>query len=368
MFLKNINKFSKEKAVLVIPLDWGLGHATRCIPLIKQLQSKGFKVIVGAEGRVKSLLQHEFQQLTVLPLQGYRVRYSKSRALLSLSLFLQVPKILMAIYREHRWLIKLEKVVDIQAIFSDNRFGLFHSSIPSVFLTHQLDIKTGNALTTRLVRKVNFWFINKYSRCWVPDFEGTLNMAGELSHPPIRPRNVEYIGGLSRFEKPPASEKSGVLILLSGPEPQRSIFENILLPQLGVYVGNITLVRGLPGDTEVNIPLMPRQTIKIENHLAAKELEHAICAAEWVISRSGYTTVMDLLKLKQRAILVPTPGQPEQEYLAGYLEQQGYFPAASQANFDLAEVLQHATKFQFALPEFDMDLYKIKLDQFVESL
>ncbi|MES2893120.1 MAG: glycosyltransferase [Bacteroidota bacterium] len=368
MFLKNINKFSKEKAVLVIPLDWGLGHATRCIPLIQHLQSRGFKIIVGAEGKVKSLLQHEFQQLTFLELPGYRVHYSKNQQLLPLTLLLQVPKILATIYREHQWLKKAARQFDIQAIFSDNRFGLFHSSIPTVFITHQLAIKTGNSFTERMARNINYKFIRKFSHCWVPDFEGTINMAGELSHPQILPPNLQYIGGLSRFTKEEIPVKSGLLILLSGPEPQRTIFEQILLKQIGCYNGQIIFVRGLPGDFEELSPMTSNPQLKIVNHMAADKLAEAISGAEWVISRSGYTTVMDLIKLRQKAILVPTPAQPEQEYLADYLHQQKYFFVAAQHNFRLSSALEEAASFPYNLPAFEMDLYKKKIDQFVDSL
>ncbi len=368
MFLKKINKISKKKAVLVVPLDWGLGHATRCIPIIKHLRFLGIEVIIGAERNTKSLLQHEFHQLTFLDLPGYRIKYASSAAALPLTILLQLPRILKSIWKEQAWLKKVEKEYELQAIISDNRFGLYHNSIPCIYLTHQLLIKTGNAFTEQMAQRIHYWFIRKYSACWVPDFPGSINIAGTLSHPSKLPGNEVYIGGLSRFEKAGPSEKDQLLIIISGPEPQRTIFENILLKQLENYTGKVTLVRGLPGDTNSAANFPAHSSLHIENHLSAANLCAEIEKADWVISRSGYTTVMDLVKMQQKAILVPTPGQTEQEYLAEYLMEQRYFYSCRQADFDLTQALLKAGDFQSRLPSFDMDLYKKHLDQFVETL
>jgi uncharacterized protein (TIGR00661 family) len=369
MFLKKINKISKKKVVLVVPLDWGLGHATRCIPLIKHLQLLGVEVIIGAERNTKSLLQHEFHQLTFLELPGYRVRYASKRSALPFTILLQVPRILSRIWKEHAWLKKVEKKYELQAIISDNRFGLYHKSIPCIYLTHQLLIKTGNAITEKIARRIHYWFIRKYSACWVPDFAGSQNIAGLLSHPKKLPGNEVYIGGVSRFEKTGGFQKDRLLVIISGPEPQRTIFESILLQQLKNYAGKVTLVRGLPGNATNALPNLSAQpNLRIENHLSAALLCREIEKAEWVISRSGYTTIMDLVKMQQKAILVPTPGQTEQEYLAGYLMEQQYFYSCGQDDFDLDHALSRAGDFPSRLPSFDMDLYKKHLDQFVETL
>ena len=370
MFFKKVNKSSNKKRILVVPLDWGLGHATRCIPLIRELQANGCEVIIAADHRVRSLLQHEFQQLTFIPLPGYQVNYSRSRGWLPLVILLQVPKILFHIYREHNWLKKVEKEFSLDAVFADNRFGLFHKQIPCIYITHQLLIKTGNAVSERIAMKIHYRFINKYTACWVPDFEGRENIAGELSHPGLLPPHVNYIGGLSRFSQKMVEKKYNLLIVISGPEPQRTIFEKILIKQLQHYRGTVMFVRGLPGmkeDQDLRM-LMPAQNIHIKNHLTAFDLNEAILQADCVISRSGYTTIMDLLKLNKKAILVPTPGQTEQEYLARHLMDRHYFYAVNQEDFVLDTVLQSANNFHFATPSFDMELYKSKVQQFVQEL
>ncbi len=372
MFHKNINKISKETTILVVPLDWGLGHTTRCIPIIKELQSQGCKVIVGAESAVKSLLEHEFQHLTIIDLPGYRIRYSSNSFWMPLKIILQIPYILYSILREHLWLKKVEKKHSINAVLADNRFGLYKKSIPTIYITHQLLIKTGNSLSEKILQTIHCWFINKYSYCWIPDFEGKINIAGELSHPTNIPPNASYIGCLSRFEKQPVTlKKFSLLIIISGPEPQRKIFENLILSQLTNDHGNVLLVRGLPGTTDNNKTILSDalpDNIIIKNHLGAKELNEAIENAEWIISRSGYTTVMDLVKLQQKAILIPTPGQTEQEYLATHLMEHHFFYAAKQDGFVLNNELKNAANFPFRIPLFDMDLYKKFVAQFVQLL
>ena len=374
MLEKKINNLSKKKTVLLVPLDWGLGHATRCIPLIRELQSNGCEVIVGAENNIRSLLEHEFQQLRFLPLPGYRIAYSKKRYWLPLKILLQIPKILYHIFLEHQWLKKVEKIYEIDAVISDNRFGLFHNRLPCIYITHQLLIKTGNFISQKIAQLTHYYFIRRYSACWVPDFAGKENVAGELSHPNRLPANICYIGCLSRFDQPiPLVKCRFLLIIISGPEPQRSIFEAIVLNQLKKFRGTAMLIRGLPGISEKKEEAssskndFPKNVV-IKNHLNAIQMNEAILESEWVVSRSGYTTIMDLLKLKKLAILVPTPGQTEQEYLAMYLMEKRLFFSVKQENFLLESVLEQAQDFPFAVTNFDMSLYKNSVQQFVQSL
>ena len=374
MLSKKINKFSKNKTVLVVPLDWGLGHATRCIPIIKELVINGCNVVIAAENNLHTLLKHEFQQLTFIPVPGYHVRYSKQTYWLPFKILIQIPKIIYRIYQEHRWLQKVVKRYAFNGVISDNRFGLFHRDVPCIYLTHQLLIKTGNRITEGFAQKLHYHFIRKYAECWVPDFAGKENMAGELSHPAEMPENVRYIGSLSRLDASKSRERKGfLLILLSGPEPQRSIFERLILKQLESYKEPLTFIRGLPGLAEgdekalsvlSNLP----SNIKIKNHLPSLELNQAILQADWVIARSGYTTIMDLLKLKQKAILVPTPGQTEQEYLAAHLMEKQLFFCVKQDTFNLQTALEQAKQFPYAEPSFDMELYKKAIQRFVESI
>jgi UDP-N-acetylglucosamine:LPS N-acetylglucosamine transferase len=370
MNLSNLNELTKTGRVLVAPLDWGLGHATRCIPVIKELSANGYQVIIAAHGAVKSLLQHEFPALTYISLPGYGIYYGRSKFWLPLAIAAQVPKMLFRIYKEHQWLKRAVKEYSIDAVIADNRFGLYHSSVPSIYITHQLQIKTGNRFSEKVLQKIHYWFINKYTACWVPDVAGAVNAAGDLSHPFLMPLHARYIGCISRFEKNNAVEKVyDLLVVISGPEPQRTILENILAEQLKVFEGSVMFVRGLPAETSTGEKKFEGiKNIVISNHLDAKALNLVVLQSRLVISRSGYTTVMDLIKLQQKAILVPTPGQTEQEYLAYNLYAQKIFYTVPQEKFSLETALAGANTFPFQFPQMDMELYKTAVSQFVQSL
>jgi uncharacterized protein (TIGR00661 family) len=357
------NKKTGFKRVLVAPLDWGLGHATRCIPIIYELLRQDCTVIIAASGPTEILLKNEFPQLIFLQLKGYNVQYSQKKSWLPVTIFLQLPSIIATICYEHRWLKKIVKEKDIDLVISDNRFGLYHATIPSIYITHQLLIKTGHRFSENVARQIHFHFIKKFTQCWVPDIEGNNNLAGELSHPKKHPGNIKYIGPLSRFEKKTIEKKYDLLILISGPEPQRRIFEKLLFNQLQQFTGPVLLVRGLPGEGSID----QQKNILIKAHLPANELSEAIQQSKLVIARSGYTTIMDLVKLQQQAFLVPTPGQTEQEYLAQHLAEQKIFYTMEQDKFMLDKVLQ-AVKANLHIPFIDMEQYKKIIANFIVSL
>lgn len=346
MFLKKNDEFSYGLNVLIAPLDWGLGHATRCIPLIYSLLNDGATVFIAASGATRVILEKEFPQAIFLSLPGYNVKYSRTGSGLALKLLLQLPGLFAAVYKEHRWLKKMVKSAGLSLVISDNRPGLYTKKIPCVYITHQLTIKTGNRFTGQMAQKLHYFFINKFNSCWVPDHAAANSLAGELSHPSVLPQTpVTYTGILSRFKKKAAERKYELLVLLSGPEPQRSIFEAILLPQLEQYDGRVLFVRGLPA---ANTNLKPsRSHITIHNYMDAAALNNAILQSEMIICRSGYTSVMDLAILQKKAVMVPTPGQTEQEYLATYLHKKNLFLSASQEGFNLQDALAKAAVFPF---------------------
>jgi uncharacterized protein (TIGR00661 family) len=344
--ISKINKYGPGCRVLVAPLDWGLGHATRCIPIIQHLLHAGCEVLIAAEGAVAALLQKEFPQCRQLPLAGYGIRYSKTKTGFAFAMLRQVPKLLQCIRSEHDWLQKTVQEEQINLVIADNRYGLWHPRIPCIFLTHQLQIQLPQLRSAqKLLQKINYKYISRFTQCWVPDAPMAPSLAGELSHPKKLPANLRYIGPLSRFTKIPGIKKQyELLVLLSGPEPQRSIFENLLLQQIGSTDKKILLVRGLPNAAQApDVARLAHLTIK--NHLPATELSAAIQSAAYVLARTGYTTVMDLVQLQQAAILVPTPGQTEQEYLAAHLRAQGLFYTTSQTDFDLGKSLAAAAAF-----------------------
>ncbi len=364
---ENFNIPDHKPRILIAPLDWGLGHATRCIPIISTLIQQNCTVIVAAEGRVKLLLQKEFPELLFIELRGYRIQYSHAAFWMTVKLLLQLPKILYRIYAENRWLKNAVKESRVDAIISDNRMGLFHHKIPCIYITHQLTIKTGNRFTESIAQKIHYHYINKFSACWVPDAKEELNLAGTLSHPAILPKvPVTYLGVLSRFEKKDIESKYELCIILSGPEPQRTVFEKIILGDLHKIEGKICLVRGLPGETE--ILQLNNSSIEIKNHVAADELNNIMLQSKMIISRCGYSTVMDLVKLQKKATLVPTPGQTEQEYLGRYLQEQKLFYCVDQNSFSLHEALKSAAAFEFSTSAIRVNDYKPVVENFASTL
>ena len=344
-----INNLQKRKIrVLIAPLDWGLGHATRCLPIIYELLRKGCEVCVACNERQAHLMRTEVPDAQIIPLPGYNFRYSKLGALNKLATIFQVPKILIAIKREHRWLRDVFKKESFDLIISDNRYGFYNQTAYSVCITHQLQIQVpGNKWLQRILQKWNYYFINRFNECWIPDFKVEPNLAGELSHPEVLPKIVvRYIGLLSRFENIVVSTRKPVdiLILISGPEPQRTVLEEKIVDQLQKIKRSAIVVRGLPEMKDVRESF---NNISFFNHLPAQELNELMSNAQVVISRSGYSTVMDIIQLGKKSILVPTPGQTEQEYLAAYLMEKKWCLSFPQNKFFIESALQEAAQFDY---------------------
>lgn len=341
-------KINNQK-ILIAPLDWGLGHVTRCIPIIKTLKNAGYDILMAVCEKQKKILEQEFTDLKFIELFGYNINYAKSKNLFALKIFLQIPKILRCIKNENEWLKNIIAEHNIALVISDNRYGLHSKTIPTIFITHQLTIKAPFVWLENLLQKINYHLINKFSQCWMPDIAGENNVAGSLSHPIKKPQiPTHYIGILNRFNEPlQANNLYDVCILLSGPEPQRTLLENILLKQLKNQASlKILFVRGLPQAKEILI----FNGIKIENHLQGKDLHKAICSSNIIVARSGYTTIMELLALQKKSILIPTPAQTEQEYLATYLHKQHKCLSYQQNEVNIVEAIKTANQFEYNLP------------------
>ena len=370
---------SNQKKILIAPLDWGLGHATRCIPLIKYLVEKKVNVIIAADGRPYDLLKEEFPALEFIRLPGYDIQYPSSGNMIMKMLF-STPLILKGIREEHKALEKIIAEKKIDAVISDNRFGLWSKKVYSVFITHQLMIKS--PFGEGLLHSINKNFINKYNECWAPDYnpssilpegEEVISLSGDLSHRYPLPANAKFIGPLSRFEKTtePASYKYDLLITLSGPEVQRSIFEGIILEQIKTTSLKTLVVKGIPAGRDLN----PDQEIrkvseKIEtvSYLNSTQLQKAMNDSKIVLCRSGYSSIMDLAALDKKAIFIPTPGQTEQEYLAEYFKEKKIAYAVSQKEFHLEKALRESENYKgFEIRE-EKNLYKKVVDLFLEKI
>lgn len=333
------------KKIIVAPLNWGLGHATRCIPIVHELLNKGAEVLIASDGRVLTLLQKEFPFLTFLKLPAYNVEYKSNNMVLNIAV--QLPKIFRAIRQEHKVINRLVLQHNISGIISDNRFGCYSASKRSVFLSHQLNIKIGSPILERMVNFCNRLSIHQFDECWIPDTSENPSLSGELSHPLPRylSKKSRYVGPLSRMEwKPSASpNRYEAVAVLSGPEPQRTKLETLVIEQLEKMPGSYLVVQGKPEVEHARTLLGSTGQVTIVPSMTAAELNEAILQSSVFIGRSGYSTVMDLVRLRKPALLIPTPGQTEQEYLARKLHAEGYFYTQSQSELNLSQGIK-ATK------------------------
>jgi hypothetical protein len=287
----------------------------------------------------RAIIAPELPGVGFVDINGYGIRYGRSGAVTRFKILLQLPKILMRIKAENRWLRSFLENSAVDLIVSDNRYGMYSKLVPSVLITHQLQVKSGFGRTADwFIQRFLYRFINRFTECWVPDHEED-GIAGELSHPVRMPGiPVKYIGLQSRFEKPCTNSnyEFRVCIVLSGPEPQRSIFERILIEQLKTLKEKAVLVRGLPAEKR---SISPIEGVTIFNYAGVEQLQRLICSSEFVVCRAGYTSVMDLITLNKKMILVPTPGQSEQEYLGKYLSAKGLAFNFKQDKFSLIEAV-----------------------------
>lgn len=349
------------KRILVAPLDWGLGHATRCIPIIRELMKRECEVLIAGSGDSLLLLKNEFPHVTCLALPGYHPVYPSGENMV-LKMGVQIPKFINVINKEHRYIESIIEEHHIDLVISDNRYGCWSAKIPSVFMTHQLNIlmPKGWGWLSWVVRLLNKRFIKKFSFCWIPDhadpersLSGALSKVAknELGH-------ITHIGPLSRFSpnRGGSSNKFDIVCIFSGPEPQRSIFEKKVNEQLGNSGLRYFVARGV----------LPQKFSLQDNEvdfLNSEALQTVISQSSLVIARSGYSTIMDLAALGKKGILVPTPGQTEQEYLADRWKEKGVLYSMPQQSFDLGIAMRESEFYT----GFKMDPTPVS-KQFVNAL
>jgi uncharacterized protein (TIGR00661 family) len=327
---KILNPIQHNKRILVAPLNWGLGHATRCIPIVNALLVHNFEPIIASDGVALELLKKEFPKLQSIQLPSYNITYPKKASGFKIKFIKDAPYILKTIKKEKELIKTLVETKTIAGIISDNRFGVRHKAVPSVFITHQLRVLSGS--TTWLSSKLHQNIISKFDECWVPDHADKNNLSGNLGHLEDFKSTVKYLGPISRFEKQQLPLKYKLLVVLSGPEPQRTYFEEKLFQELKSYEGKVCFVKGM---VEAEQTKVKKDHITIYNFMTSHELEKALNESELVLSRSGYTSILDYAKLKKKAFLIPTPGQFEQEYLAKKLNTEGIAPSCNQEDFKI---------------------------------
>lgn len=314
--------------IFIAPLNWGLGHASRCIPLIQEWLNEGHEVVLGGDGDSLLLLRRHFPQLRFCPLASLRLQYSKSNSQVW-AIARSIPHIITWAIKDYIMLRALLQTEIFDRIISDNRFGFYSKKVESIYLTHQLHIRLPNgwrwaeSIATRLHARV----YARYNKVWVPDRKGEENcLAGELSILSDREiksyhldSKIEYIGPLSRFSNQrreiTPTEIYHTVCILSGLEPQRSLLEQELIKRYQDSRERVLIIRGVIGTPNMRIT---HRQISIIPTLNDKELAQVLLHATHIVARSGYSTIMDFeaLGVLHKAELIPTPGQPEQEYLA----------------------------------------------------
>jgi UDP:flavonoid glycosyltransferase YjiC (YdhE family) len=356
---------------MICPLDWGIGHASRMIPLIHICLRAGFKVILASGGKAGELLKTEFPALPFMELPSVPIRYSRKKSQ-GFIMMIQLPFILAGIFKEHRWLAKAVSKHSIDIVLSDNRYGLYHKKVLSVFMTHQISplmpagLKWAEPAVNFFLRR----FIRCFDRCWIPDAENpSQNLTGRLSHRFLPPYNTAYMGILSRFtEITPVTESEknflcDVLVILSGPEPQRTLLEEILIGQLDKTDYQAVIIGGFHQFSR-QYSAIATSRIRYHDHLPSALFRIAILRAEIIICRAGYSTIMDLAELNKPAILIPTPGQPEQEYLAAYMKSKRWFHTAEQHGFDLEKEIRYFRKQKFN----PLEIFRTDTEKYLQDL
>lgn len=325
---------SSNPKILVAPLNWGLGHATRCIPIIQSLIENNFEPVIASDGVALKLLQKEFPDLISVELPSYAIEYAKKEQFFKWKLIKNSPKIIGAIFNEKRQVKKLIKEHDLKGIISDNRLGVYSKKVPSVFMTHQLNVLSGK--TSWITSKMHQRIIKKHTECWVPDVAGAINLTGKLGHLEHSNLKVKYIGPISRIKKLNIPIEYEMMVLLSGPEPQRTMLEMKLIPKMEKCYGKVLFVKGV---IEAEQKSWTDGKVTYYNFMTANEIEKALNESRYILCRSGYTTIMDLSKLNKKAFFIPTPGQFEQEYLAKKLKKNGMASFCKQDKFDFDKMI-----------------------------
>ncbi len=368
LFLLNLVHMKNQLNILVAPLDWGLGHASRCVPIIELLLKRDCNVVIAADNYAYDFLKRRFPRLQFVRLKGYNVRYAKK--FVALKVFSQLPKIIFSIAREKFQLSLLLKEFSIDAVISDNRFGLWSKSAYSVFITHQILIKLPKPLRLleKPLYKINKFVIEQFNECWVPDFPGETNLTGDLTRRYKLPANAKFIHPLSRFSPTQLNVTQkylyDFLAVFSGPEPQRTLLEEKILKQLKNSNVKACIVRGTPGQNE---KALTASNVKLIPFADGDELLRLISQSKVLLCRAGYSTIMDLTVLRKPAVLTPTPGQTEQEYLAKYLGSNGFFEFVEQNNISINEIISRPPAGNFPFENNDNKLVKI-IEEFVERL
>jgi len=358
----------KQKTILVAALNWGIGHATRDMPIINRLLEKGCKVILASDGAALNVWKREYPDLQTLELPSWNIKYQKWGSF-TLKMITRAPYILMGIYRERKIIADAIKKYKVDGMISDNRFGVYSPDICSVFMTHQISLKMNKFLRwcEPLMYLCNHHYIRQFDAVWVPDYEGEPNLTGSLSHKHRPSNNLKFLGPISRFmdmwDGTTPEKEYDVAVVLSGVEPQRSMLEEKIKEQLlPLKDTKVILVQGR-SDAKEKTELRPGFTVRA--FMTSEELMQTFLKSKAIVCRSGYSTILDLAVLNQTALMIPTPGQTEQVYLAKWLGDAGLVVCQSQKRINLSEGLEKLKDIKGFSVKSDTTALDAAIDEFL---
>jgi uncharacterized protein (TIGR00661 family) len=324
--------------------SWGFGHATRSLPIIRKLVKEGHEMTIVTTGGPLYMLKDELgDSVDFHDLPDYPLPYTEKRSAFMFKFMTFIPSMLRVIEDENAWVLKMHEKKKFDRIISDNRYGIYHKSIPSYLITHQLRLLTPGRI--RFLEKVTEKFVSYFQRrfeCFlVPDFEEE-GLSGELAHDLkyYDLDKVAYIGVLSDFDPVDVETDIDIYVSISGPEPQRTLYEEVVRSQIHDLKGRVVVSLGTKRGKVEEL-----DNIKIIPYLTKEERIDVLNKAKLIVSRSGYTTLMDLCLLGKKALFSPTPGQPEQEYLSQYHNKLKTWYSVDQEDIDFDRDLKKANEF-----------------------
>jgi hypothetical protein len=299
--------------VFISPLDWGMGHATRVIPVIEHLLEQQNTCVIGVTPSLKKLLMLQFPQLQFVDVPSYNIRYSSKRPVWS-QLLSKAVNFFRVIKHEHQWLKEWVNINQPDVIISDNRYGMYAKGVTSWIICHQLQLKT--PLLKGMANRIHRKLLKHFDLILVPDLpDVNLRLAGDLSCNRYG-FHCKYISPLSRLKKVETSKKYDYLFLLSGAEPSQSEWLNEIMHVINQKT-HLSFAVCTTSDYTGEIA----GHIKLFKLPSSDVLSETIASSKTIVLRSGYSSLMDMYRMgKEDLILVPTMGQTEQEYLAKYWE------------------------------------------------
>ena len=335
--------------------SWGLGHATRSLPVIRKLQEENNELTIISHGRSLELLKKELgSNINYHDIPDYPMLVSAEPRQFMAKSMIYWPLFVRKIQSGVSNLKKIANKEKFNVIISDARYDMLNKSVPTYFISHQIRIM--NPLRLRMLETgsefFNDFFFKRFKGIIVPDYKDD-NLSGDLSHnlKKIDEKRIHYAGVLSDFSKKKTKKDIDYLISITGPEPQRTILEKKLLLQSKDLKGNIAITLGKTEEKED----ITKENIQIFSFLTKEQRENLLNRSKLVISRSGYSTILDLAVIGTKALMTPTPGQIEQEYLSRYHNLKGTFYSVNQSKINLIEDIEKVKKTTGITRKCDVD-------------